>query len=77
MYCLFIDPHCTVSSILLYIDLCCCLQFVIPKDIKVYAKVTGGGSMPVNIQTTDTLNQLKTAVEELEIVFPKKINVSG
>ncbi|VDI13275.1 Hypothetical predicted protein [Mytilus galloprovincialis] len=47
-------------------------EFVVPRYIKVYAKVDGGGSAPVDIQNISTLEDLKSAVvERLEIVSPK------
>lgn len=48
-------------------------EFVIPRDIKVYAKVVGGGSAPVDIQNISTLDDLKSAVERLEVVCPKTV----
>ncbi|VDI08916.1 Hypothetical predicted protein [Mytilus galloprovincialis] len=48
-------------------------EFVIPRDIKVYAKVDGGGSAPVDIQNISTLEDLKSVVERLEIVSPKTV----
>lgn len=51
-------------------------QFVVTRDIKVYAKVDGGGSAPVDIQNISTLEDLKSAVvERLEIVSPKIVKV--
>ncbi|XP_052101650.1 uncharacterized protein LOC127735506 [Mytilus californianus] len=48
-------------------------EFVIPRDIKVYAKVVGGGSAPVDIQNISTLEDLKSSVERLDLVSPKKV----
>lgn len=50
-------------------------QIVVPKDIKIYAKLIGGGSVPVDIQNTSTLDDVKTVVESLDIVSPKKVKV--
>ena len=50
-------------------------QIVVPKDIKIYAKLIGGGSVPVAIQNTSTLDDVKTIIESLDIVSPKKVKV--
>jgi len=50
-------------------------QIVVPKDIKIYAKLIGGRSVPVAIQNTSTLDDVKTIIESLDIVSPKKIKV--
>jgi hypothetical protein len=58
-----------------YSILCFNWQIVVPKDIKIYARVLEGGSAPVDVQNTSTLNDLKSAVECLDIVSPKKVKV--
>ena len=50
-------------------------QIVVPKDIKIYAKLTEGRSVPVAIQNTSTLDDVKTIIESLDIVSPKKVKV--